>query len=417
MDRDLPQPAIDKRRNRRRLIGILIIAGILAAAVWMRSAFNATVSRADIRTAVVETGAVENTLSASGEVLPEFEAVITSPITAVLQKVCLQEGSAVMAGEKIVELDKEFTQIEFEKQRDQLELKRNGIVKLRLELDKNYYDLQIQDSIKAFRINALQADLENARRLFRAGGGTREAIERAENDLHVAMLEKRQLENDLRSRQSIMQTSLRESEITAGISEKELLEFERKLQKADITAPRAGVLTFVNKNLGAKIGEGEVLARLADLGSFKVIGSISDNYAPQMHPGMTAYIRLDDSVVTGTLVNIHPSVANSIVSFDVSLERGQTSLFRPKQKVEIFLVTESRPRAIRVANGAAFKGGRKQDVFVLRPGGKLERRTVTIGLTSFDFVEITEGLSPGETVVTSDLSRFKHLKEVKLSDE
>ena len=412
MDRDIPQPAINKRRARRWSLAALALAGMVVALFWLRSAFNAGVSRADIRTAVVETGAVENTLSASGEVLPEFEEVITSPITAVLQKVCLQEGSAVKAGEKIVELDKEFTRIEFEKQRDQLELKRNGIVKLRLELDKSYYDLQIQDSIKAFRINALQADLENARRLFRAGGGTREAIKRAENDLHVAMLEKKQLENDLRSRQSIMQTSLRESEIAAGISEKELREFERKLQKADITATRAGVLTFVNKNLGAKIGEGEALARLADLGSFKVIGSISDNYAPQLHPGMTASIRLDDSVVTGTLVNVHPAVANNIVTFDVSLERGQTALFRPKQKVEVFLVTESRARAVRVANGAAFKPGQRQDMFVLRPDGKLERRTITVGLASFDFVEITAGLSPGETVVTSDLSRFKHLKEI-----
>ncbi|MBK8556893.1 MAG: hypothetical protein IPL65_14455 [Lewinellaceae bacterium] len=119
-----------------------------------------------------------------------------------------------------MDLDKEFTRMEFEKQRDALELKRNSIVKTRLELDKSFFDLMIQDSIKACRIKSLLADVENAKRLFKAGGGTHEAIDQAETSLQVAKLEKRQLENDIKSRQAIMHLSIRESEISAAIQEK-----------------------------------------------------------------------------------------------------------------------------------------------------------------------------------------------------
>ena len=256
--------------------------------------------------------------------------------------------------------------------------------------------------------------MDNAKRLFKAGGGTRETIEKIENDLHIAQLEKRQLENDIRTRQAIMQSSIRETEISASIQEKELKEFEMKLQQANILTTRAGVLTFVNKNIGLKVNEGEVIARLADLGSFKIIGSISDNYAAQLRIGMPVVVKINETTVRGTLINIYPSVSNNVVTFDVQLTEKSNALFRPKMKVEVFLVTESRAKTVRVANGAAFKGASSQDIFILNKDGKAERRTIKIGLSNFDFVEIREGVQAGEKVIISDLSNFKNLQELEI---
>ena len=162
MDRDLSIQEIKKQRN-RNVLYIAISAVVLIAAVWLlRGALSATLKRVDIRIAVVETGDVENTLNASGEVQPEMEQVITSPISATIQQAYFNAGSTVKPGDKILELDKTFTQIEFEKQKDQLDLKRNGIVRIKLDLDKSYFDIQIQDSIKACEITSLKAEVENS---------------------------------------------------------------------------------------------------------------------------------------------------------------------------------------------------------------------------------------------------------------
>lgn len=412
MDRDIPQTVVRQRKNKTWLV-LGIAALVVLLGIWaLRSAMFPTLKKSELRVAISENGPVENTLSASGEVQPEFEQLLTSPITAVIQRVYLSEGASVKAGEKIMELDKESTRMDLEKQKDELDLKRNGIVKLKLELDKSFYDLKINDSIKAFRINALRADIESAKRLFKAGGGTREAVEKLENDLHIAQLEKRQLENDIRSRQAVTQTSIRESEITASIQEKALLAFERKLQKADICATHTGVLTYINKNLGQKVGEGESLARVADLGSFRVLGTISDNYANQLHPGQPVIVRVNDKDIRGTVANIHPSVSNNVLTFDVALDDKTAGDFRPKMKVELYIVTDSRTQTLRVSNGPAFKGGASQDIFVLRPDGKAERRRIKVGLSNFDFVEILEGLAAGEQVIVSDLSSYKNAKEI-----
>ena len=414
MDREISQKEINKRKGKTGLYIGLAVVGIALAAWILRGSLSTDIKRSDIRTAVAEIGSIENTLTAAGELQPEFEQVITSPIAAVIQQVYLNEGSIVKAGEKILELDKELTRLNFEKQKDQLDLKRNSVVKLQLDLDKSFYDLKINDSIKAFRINALQADVEKAKRLFKAGGGTRETIEQTENNLKIAQLEKRQLENDIRTRQAIMQTSIRETQISASIQEKELRAFERKLQQANILTTRAGVLTFVNKNLGQNVNEGDVLARLADLSSFKLIGSISDNYAAQIHINMPVLVKLNDSIMRGSLAQIYPSVQNNVMTFEVALDSKSNPAFRPKMKTEVFIVTDSRRNILRVANGPAFKGGSVQEVFILRKDGKAERRTVKIGLTSFDFVEITEGVQKGETVIISDLTKYKNVNEIEI---
>lgn len=389
---------------------------VLIGSVWLlRAALSSSLKMADIRIAIVERGDVENTLSASGEVQPEFEQVITSPISATLQQAFFSAGASVSPGDRILEMDKTFTQIEFEKQKDALELKRNNIVRIKLDLDKSFFDIQIQDSIKAYLINSLKAELEHAKRLFNAGGGTREAIEQAETNLRVAQLEKRQLENDIRSRQLAMQASIRESQITASIQEKELSEFEQKLRQADIVATRTGVLTYVNTNLGAKVSEGEVLARIADLAKFKVLGTISDSYGAQLRTGMPAIVRINDTAIRGSLINIHPAVSNNVITFDVTLDDQKSAgKLRPKMKVELFLVTQARPNTLRVQNGPAFKGGAVQDVFVLRLDGKAERRTVRIGLSNFDFIEIEDGLQAGEKVIISDMSSFKNIREIDI---
>jgi len=388
---------------------------LIAAVMLVRSSLVSVVKKSVITTAVVERGDIENTITASGEILPEFEATITSPINASVQKVIIDAGSKVKSGESILMLDKSASQTEFEKLKFQLASKENEIKKLKLELDKSFYDIKSSNDIKQLRINSLEADVENAKRLFKAGGGTRESIEQAELNLKVAKLEKQQLENEIKSKQQTMQVEMREAEIAAAIQANDLHELERKLQLANIVASRNGVVTWVNKNLGTAIHEGDALARIADLGSFKVQGSISDTYLDQLHNAMSAIIRINETQLRGTVVNIQPSVQNGIVSFVIQLGEQNNQLLRPNMKVDVFLVTAARKNVLRVANGPAFRGASSQDIFVLNQG-KAERKTVHTGMTNFDYVEVLDNLKPGDVIITSDMSAYKNTKELTINN-
>jgi HlyD family secretion protein len=415
MDKVISESVIKARKN-KTILFITVIVVALVFAVWLlRSYLKSSINTGEITTGVVEKGDVENTISATGEILPEFEGIITSPINASIQSVTIDVGSPVKAGQSILTLDKSASQTESEKLKFELESKNNDVKKLKLQLDKSFYDIKSNNDIKQLRINSLEADVENAKRLFKAGGGTREDIEQAELNLKVSKLEKQQLENEIKNKQQTMQVEMKEAEIASSIQQNALHELERKLQLANIVASRDGVVTWVNKNIGASVHEGESLARIADLSSFKVQGSISDNYLDQLHNTMTVIIRINETQVRGTIVNISPSVQNGIVSFDIRLNESNNKLYRPNMKVDVFLVTDAKSNVLRVANGAAFKGASPQDIFVVK-NGKAIRRTVHTGLSNFDYVEIKDNVQPGDVVITSDMSAYKNVKEITVNN-
>ena len=415
MDTIIEAEVKTKRRNKTIFI-TLITAVVLLSSVWLlRASFQSTLKRSEITTAIVEMGNIENTINATGEILPEFEEIITSPIDASIQNVVMDAGAQIKAGESILTLDKSAAQTEYEKLKFQVESKRNEIEKLKLDLNKSFSDIKSNNDIKQLRINSLQADVENAKRLYKAGGGTKEDVDKAELDLKVAMLEKQQLENEIKNKQQTMRLEIKEAELAADIEENDLHELERKLQQANIVATRAGVVTWVNKNIGASVHQGESIARIADLSSFKVTGSISDNYLDQLHNGMSAIIRINETDIRGTVVNIYPSVQNGIVSFDVQLDEQNNKLLRANLKVDVYLVTATHNNVMRVANGPTFRGASAQDVFVLK-NGVAEKRTVHIGMTNFDYVEIKDNVKPGDVIITSDMKDFKNSKEVVIKN-
>ncbi len=107
MDKDIPEEVLAGKRKKTILI-IVISVAVLVLAIWLlRSSFKSSLSVSEITTAVVETGTMENTISASGEILPEFEQVITSPVNASIKNVVMDAGSVVKTGQSILSLDKE----------------------------------------------------------------------------------------------------------------------------------------------------------------------------------------------------------------------------------------------------------------------------------------------------------------------
>jgi len=415
MDKEITQEVTLQNRKKGVMIAVISIA-VLALAIWLlRSTFKSTIKKADVTTSVVKIGNIDNTVNATGEVLPEFEEILTSPINASIKAVTMDAGNKVKAGQSILTLDKSVAQSEYDKQKFQLESKEDEIRKLKLDLNKSFFDIQSNNDIKQLHIGNLADAVENAKRLFNAGGGTREGIEQAELNLKVAQLEKKQIENEIKNKQQTMQIEIKEAQIAADILQTDLNGLQRKLNLANIVATRAGVVTYVNKNIGANVTEGQSLARIADLSSFKVQGSISDNSIDQLRNGIPVIVLINDTQMRGHVTNVSPSIQNSIITFDIQLDERNNQALRPNMKVDVYLVTATHSHVMMVANGAAFKGANMQEIFVVN-SGKAYKRTVHIGLSNFDFVEIKDGVKPGDVVITSDMSGYKNTDEVSIKE-
>ncbi|OKL38789.1 efflux RND transporter periplasmic adaptor subunit [Pontibacter flavimaris] len=413
MDREL-SAATKQAHSRKRIWQVSIAAALVLAAIFgVRSLLAPGISRSEIRTAVVERGPVVATLSASGVVVPEHEQAITSPIQARIEQVVRNAGEQVKPGDQVLLLDRSFTQLAYDKLKDEQQLNQHKSVQMRLQLDKKLNSLESQLAIKRMNVKSLQARLEDEQYLLKIGGGTQEQVKQAELNLKIAQQELAQLELDIESERKLLRADEQELRYTLAMNGRSLEELERKMQQAEVRATRPGVVTWVKNEIGSSVNTGEVIARLADLSSFRVQASISDAFADQLHVGGDAITRINNTDLKGSIVAIEPSVKNGTVTFYVALEEKSHQLLRPSLRVDLFVTTASKNDALRIKNGPYFNSGSPDNVFVLRED-ELVQVPARTGMSNTDFVELENGAQPGDVVVISDMKDFEHVQKVRL---
>ncbi|KGE88760.1 MAG: efflux RND transporter periplasmic adaptor subunit [Phaeodactylibacter xiamenensis] len=416
MDRPISNTKKKRRlgKNALRITGL--IAVLVGALFVLRSMLTKELDRKDFQTATVEVGKVEEAITASGLVVPAFEQQLTAPVTAAIQEVHRQSGDKVERGDTILQLDEEYIRLQYESLADQLELKKNKITRLRHEYDKNIQDLAYESEIKALQISSLEAQLADTKRLREIGSATPEEVDQAQLQLDIARLEKQKLDNELRFREQVLPGDRRNLELEVRMEEKKSSELARKLRETSVIAPRSGVITWINEDLGKQVSEGELLVRLADLQRYRIEATCSDRYAAQVKIGLPVRVRINQTDLNGRISTILPAVENNTVAFIVELDEPDHPKLRPNRRVEVFLIANAREQALRLKNGPAFRGKTIQPLFVV--DGKEARRTeARIGLTSVDYVELLEtDLQPGQQVIISDMAAYEHLEQIKLEE-
>jgi HlyD family secretion protein len=409
---------IDPRTRHRALIRRWLVAAALVAAAWLVIGWGAgflrpSVKRSAIRTAVVDLGPVDATLSATGIVVPEAEQVLSSPVDARLLRVVRRAGAAVRKGDTIVELDANASVLAVETLGQDLALKANQQARSKLALAGTLSELDAQLEIKGLQLESARLERERNRQLFESGLISSEDMRRSEVAERQAGIERQRLEAARRNAQESTKTELEGLALELEKLEKAHREARRVLALATPTADRDGVVTWTLTEEGSTVRRGDVVARLADLSSFRVDASVSDAYASRLGAGMPVQVRVDDKVLDGRVSDVLPAVQNGAITVRVALaERSHPSL-RPNLRVEVFVVTDHRDRALRVRKGSSTSGEGVQQIYVVR-GDQALRTRVRFGIASFDFVEAVEGLSAGDEVVVSDMTDYRHLSTIRL---
>ena len=174
------------------------------------------------------------------------------------------------------------------------------------------------------------------------------------------------------------------------------------------------MLTWVVAEEGAIVRKNDVVARIADLNSFRVRATVSDIHAARLSRGLPVKVKVNDTdYLNGSVSDVLPTIKDGIATVLVALEDKSNKLLRSNLRVDVFLIADHKQRVLRVKRGAFANGEGLQDVFVVR-GGKAIKMPVRLGIFSFDHCEVVSGLLEGDEVVLSDMKEYMHLKEVRL---
>lgn len=413
MDKELSRSEIRKMMLKKTAYFLLPIGLIVIAVIVLRSIINPSISRNSILTAYAETGPIEGTVSASGIIIPEFEQVLTSPIATKIEEIYRRMGESVESGDSIMRLDTESLHNEYDELLNELELKKNNKAQLNLKLERSRIDLQAQYDIKELQVKSIETEVEQKKHLNDIGAGTKLDLDQAELRLDIAQRERTLLKNQIQNQQELLAADLRELDLQINIQNSKIKELKRQIELAGAKAGRSGIITWIKDDIGSSVNSGEVIAKIADLSSFKVKAEISDIHAEKLIIDGPAKIRLNDNQLTGRISDVMPTIQNGVITFIIELDDKTNKLLRSNLRVDIDVVTSIKDNIIRVQNGAYINGSGFQEIFIIE-GDKAFRRKVNIGATNFYYAEIQNGVREGEEVIISDMEDYIHRNEIKI---
>jgi membrane fusion protein (multidrug efflux system) len=190
------------------------------------------------------------------------------------------------------------------------------------------------------------------------------------------------------------------------------------ISKTNITAPFSGIIGLRNVSMGAYVSPNVVLATIQDVSKIKIDFSIPEKYSPMFKVGQEL-----DFTVEGIPGNFKASVyayepkvennTRTLVLRAVCTNPGKKLLPGNFANVSLKLSTEN--NAILIPTEALVPKLKGQSI-ILYKAGTAKFVDVEIGERTEDKIQITSGLSPGDTILTNNILRLKPDMKVKIGN-
>ncbi len=367
--------------NKILFIGLIALPA-LAYALWSYSR-----NGIPVQTTPVKRGRVVSTITSttSGSVEPRASATLRAELSARVTRRHVEEGDRVMAGGPLVSLHPN-------EQREELAAALASLDAARAKLAQA--DAKREDA---------ERELQRADALYSQRVLSRRLLDTARLEAKVA---RRGVEEARASR-----TQLDRQAALARI----------RLDKNEIKAPFAGVITRVHVDAGDSVAPGSKLIEIADDSRTYVEAPIDEIDAAKIRVGQRARLIPDaypDQTFVGRIYEIAPIVStgaetNRTIAVKLEIEEGEeadgkTSAFKLGMSMDVEVILAETDSVLYVPTFAVIERGGAKYVLVV-DGRRARERRIETGLSNWETTEITSGLTEGDLVITS-------LNEKRLGD-
>ena len=171
-----------------------------------------------------------------------------------------------------------------------------------------------------------------------------------------------------------------------------------------IVSPVNGIIIEKHVVAGSAIKSGASLLRLADLSTIWVEGEIFESDLPNLEVGMLVHVTLPElpqysytAEVSFIDSVINPQTHSTVIRVAVDNTNG---LLKPGMFANMALQVDLGERMV-IPEQAVIFSGDQRIVFVDKGDGRLQPTRIKTGLRNNDLIEVVDGLSFGEMIVTS----------------
>ena len=405
-----------KKTKRNIVIGAAIAAvALITVFLSQLEARPPSVNRAELWVDSVVRSDMLRQVRAPGTLVPERIRYVVAVTSGRVEAKPLTAGVTVTPSTLILELSNPDVQLEYLNAQRAVSDAEQGLVNLQTQLETGILTQQSQVAqTRNLRAQALRdADVFVA--LDKRGLSSANEVARA-----------KELANELEGRikieeqrLAVMQTAATEQVRLA----KQNLDRQRAIERFQatrvasmkVTAGEEGVLQTLTGELGQWVLAGTVIATVAQPGRLKAVLRVPETLAPDVVPGQRASIDTRNGFVSGHVMRVDPAAQGGTVTVEVALEGTLPRGARSDASVDGTIEVERLQNVLHVGRPAYGQPESTVGIFKVDASGNTATRVnVRLGKTSVNTIEIQSGLSPRDSVIISDMSRFDNVQKVRI---
>lgn len=408
-----------KKWNTKRIltiVGIAAIVTLIGASYYFTSGkpkLNVDTERITI--SEVKQGVFQETIPVNGVVLPLTSIYLDAQEGGRVEEKYAEDGAIMKKGQPILRLSNTDLLMTLMSQQ-------NTVYNTLTQMQINNNNALQNTVSKLNQMADVESQLKEAERLYKLNKelydqkviGSQEFKQSEINYnylLDKKMLTERILEQDSLSR---FQQSKQDKQSYAG-SQQALNIMQKKVGDLIVRAPVDGQLTSLDAEIGENKNKGQRLGQIDVLSGFKVRVDVDEHYISRIYPGQKGRFTFADSSYELEIKKVFTQVTNGRFQVDMEFTGKVPKGIRRGQTLQTLLALSDERKSLLLPRGGFYQQTGGNWIFkVSEDGSKAYRVNIVLGNQNQDYYEVTEGLNPGDKVVTSSYENYGNMQELIL---
>lgn len=403
------------RYRYRIAAGIALTAGLVYVAVLASGPRKLRIDTESVQLAEVKDDEFLEYVDVEGVVHPILTLMVNTREAGNVDRIVAEEGSLLRRGDTILTLVNPDLIRDIEDQRDEWEKQRISYEEKALEMEQKTLTLKQQALEASYELNKISKSYALEEEEYKMGIRSKAQLE-VSADEYRYKTESTCLK--LQSLQSDSAMTVIRKELLRNDRERERKKWERSLQRRDnlvVCAPADGQLSFVKVTPGQQVSSGENIAEVKVMDQFKIRTALSEYYIDRVTTGLPASVTYQGKRYPLRVTKVVPEVKERTFDVDLVFTGEMPDNVRLGKSYRVQIELGQPEKAIVIPRGNFYQQTGGNWIFKLNADRtKAVKVPITISRQNPRQYEITEGLQPGDWVITTGYDNFGDAEELIL---
>ena len=402
---------IEKKSFLRRYAWYVAAAAALAALlVWIvlgTTASTMTIDATDITISDVTRGKFDDYVRLNGQVLPIQVVQISPEEGGIVREKVVEEGTRVRKGDVILRLSNSNLDLQILNAEAELAEKQNLLRNTQVAMQQDRLNNRTEQATLDTDCDRKRRAYEQNARLYKERLISKEVYLQSREDYKLARRKQSLISQRLKQDSLYRHVQMAQMEDNLDNMRKNVLLVRDRKNKLEVRSAIDGELGLLDVELGQNIAAGQNIGQINDLSDFKVQAQIDEHYIDRVRPGLSASFSRGGKTYRLRVRKVYPEVRNGTFRTDFVFVGERPAQMRSGQTFYVELALGKSQQATLIPRGTFFQTTGGNWIFVLdKSGRKAYRRNISIARQNPQYYEVTDGLEPGERVITSGYEAF-----------